>query len=461
MPRVPVPHAALCRAICLLVCAAGLACNADEAPEITQAASRRFTFQAPDSSQLVSLARWAEDVADRIVSATELPMRFDGSRVYQIVVRPPDGSRTGRVGKSQRLVDGKLVQQLLLENFEYVDWQDALEAHTSLLLSGYIIAHQDSENVLPMQAPDWLSCGLAHYIDSRLRAQSGSLLVSWQESGAYPKLGAVLKWQALPLGKSENKSACCIALSWLLAQPTSSRDLDKVFSHIAAGKAISSEWLAKELLGMRSAVTMENAWRKWTGKYRLPKADLGVLSSVTLARLRARLVLRAGMGGIPTSVVNDRMSLKDLIPLKNAEWMKGLCESKTMQLKVLGAGKPADFLELIDLYCEYLSAVGRRKRDRTLGRLLAKADLALEALQAVILARERYVDEVERKFCGTPPLPEDRNTDDRLERSAFQHYVDEVEKRFVSGSTITNATILREAQDDKEIKTEEDGRRQD
>jgi hypothetical protein len=351
---------------------------------------------------------------------------------------------------------GTLLQQLTIENFELVAWQDVLEAHTSLLLNGYIIARQEQNQAQPIEGPDWLAFGLAHYIDSRLRARSGSLLVSWQEEGVCPSFSDVLKWRTLPRGPSAQKSACCVALSWLLAAPTSSSQLDRMFSRMAAGKSISPEWVATDLLAMESVDAMEDAWQRWTGKYRLPKADLGVLSSVTLERLRARLALRSGDSGIPGNLEPPRMALADLIALKRSAWIPAFCAAKSLQLEMLAAGRPAQFRELVDLYRDYLDALRRRKRDRTLERLLSKADSALNRLQVTIASRERYVDDVEHKYSGTIRP----RGDDRLERSSFQDYVDEVEKRLLIDSASTNIAVLQKAQDDNEQK-KEDGGRQD
>ena len=441
-----------------LLCAVSILDICSAKPELAHGTSRRFRLQAPDSSQLVSLARWAEDVADRIESTTELTMSFDRSRVFQIVVLPSDDSTTGQVRKSQRFLDGRLVQQLIIKNFEQVDWQDVLEAHTSLLVNGYIVARQNRRQSQPPEAPDWLTFGLAHYIDSQLRTRSGRLLVRWQEQGEHTRFSEMLKWQTLPRGQSAQKSACCVALSWLLATPMSSNQLHRIFSHLAAGESLSAQWMATEILAMESVDAMEDAWRQWTDKHRLPKADLGVLSSVLLNRLSARLTVRSGESGIPDDLEPSKMSLKDLIAIKKSSWIPEFCTIKSMQLDVLSAGKPVEFRQVVDLYRDYLGALKRQRRDATLARLLSKATSALEKLQATTSTREEYVDEIERKYSGITPSAEDNREDDRLERSSFQDYVDEVEKCLIANSANTNVPVVQKDEDDKEDKNEDGGR---
>ncbi len=409
----------------------------------------RFHVRGSHPSRMLSVVKWAEDVASRMERATGQAMPFSDARNFHIVIRPGETLPSGRVRRSQQLKAGLLIQVLLVEGFERVDWEEVLEVFSSLLVDGYVAMWQQQEygwrGGRAESAPAWLSVGLAQYIDRSLHTRNRRIVVRWTREGGVPSFAEILKWHFLSRGPSRQKVACSVAVAWLLARPDFSRDFEAVFDRLAQGKPLSPEWMATRLLRVGSVDEMEIAWRRWVGKQRLIVSNFGELSSDVLDRLSSELAARVGEHGVPVQAgLPVKMGFGDLAARKREKWIAAFTRAKTVELMTLAGGKPEELGLVVKEYCVFLKALRRRRWDRTLRILLARADASLVRLRQKVQKREKYVDEMAKKVGGHRRLVIGTEYD-TLERSKLRRYVDSVERRIASAATSSVSRIETEA----------------
>ena len=62
--------------------------------------------------------------------------------------------------------------------------------------------------------------------------------------------------------------------------------------------------------------------------------------------------------------------------------MPSVARQKILHLKLAFVGRGNDINKVVDLYCEFLTALEKHKRKRVLHELLKKADVEMSALLA-------------------------------------------------------------------------------
>ena len=153
-------HGTCITAVLLYFCLSALG-SGDEAVSV-RSPSRRFLVTCPEGGQSISVARWADDVLNKLERATRIRLDFK-NRDFRIKVFAGPDTSTGRVGCSERFSAGKLFQTLLIESPGRVDWEDILELNCGMLLNGQISTcalsnHQRAAG----SAPAWLVLSLIH-----------------------------------------------------------------------------------------------------------------------------------------------------------------------------------------------------------------------------------------------------------------------------------------------------------
>ncbi len=386
---------------------------------------------------VVYTARWAEDVAGRLEQAVGRRFPSSNSRVVRIVVRADGGKQGGIIGAEQSVTDGLLVQRLTVDDFSGADWEDGLEKFCALFIAGHIAEQSAGRDGVLMPAvvvPEWLSTGLAQYIDPALRARNREVLQGWQREGSVPAFAELLKWAVLPPGRAREKSLCGMAASWLCSIPEKAAFYRRIFDHLRAGESLSPDRLAAAMPSCGSAADLETAWRAWVARECAMVARPGTLSSDLIGTLRGLLSAVPGECGVPADMNWSAPAEPGaLIDVKRAAWMPGYCGARIASIRMMEVGRPPEFVEAAELYVAFFEALGQRRRDDTLEKLLARADTAFAELGRRVGERERYMDAMELVYGGgggaAPRGTASVTNDVVVERSKLQRYIDTVEER--------------------------------
>ncbi len=399
--------------------------------KVIRSAKRGFLVTGSDSAELLSVSRWAEDVADDIERTMRVKMGFGSRRILRIDIRTNEELPEGRVRGQQRFLSGQLEQRIRIENADNINWEDALEVYSKLLLNGYVVLCQTEPQRAKSlgEVPDWLAVGLVQHIDPALRARNRKIVLSWREDTGLPAFAEFLEWHDMSTGRQREKALCGMVVAWLCSRRESSGRWSSVFQRLADGEGISEEWLAANVVACGSVPDMAGAWSRWIDHQQRIITDLGSVSTLLMGKLRRRLVLRSGEPGVPAPAgVAEEMGFDVLVQRKKERWIPNFCKSREEEIKLLGAGRPAEFVTVTILYGDFLKAMQKRKRDQTLIKLLAKADKALDELAATVRAREQYVNLVERLHAVPSGAIDDSLSDSSvfpaLGRSPLQRYVD-------------------------------------
>lgn len=103
--------------------------------------------------------------------------------------------------------------------------------------------------------------------------------------------------------------------------------------------------------------------------------DLGVISPLVVEKLKGVLVVtpeECSKAGGP--VVDIDFGFRELIFMRKESWVSIATRRKIIQLKLMFVGRGADMNQVINSYCEFLHALEKRKRKKTLEKLLNNAD---------------------------------------------------------------------------------------
>jgi len=407
--------------------------------------SRRFVIVGTNTTQLIPISRWSDEVAEKAERILRIKMDFR-EREFRIVVDAGDRYQSGRVQHIAGFSKGIFVQKLLIENPEAIDWEEVLEVFCSLLLDGQTVAQAKSSRPEVRRVPAvpaWFSTGLAHNLDPALKSRDRRIVMNWGRAGALPPFSSVVKWHVLPDGRSMEKAISTAAVEWLLSLPDSAKCIEMLFSRLASGDAVSAEWIATLFPDCRTVEVLDGIWQARLDGERLVIADTGASSALAVEMLKDQLAIRALELGIPVDTnMSMVIEMKDLVAMKEKDWLPAFCVTKATQIRLsAGAGSP-ELLDAVEKYCVFLEALKNRRHDAKLLALLAEADAARQRLETVVMDRKKYVDEIEARHEGREPgVKAGKVPLDELERSEIQRYIDRVEKQ-VSGADNTGANRI-------------------
>jgi len=361
------------------------------------------------------LLKWTEEIAGKVENIVGIKMPFR-RRELRIVARSPfvrqegrsdlsreDKAASGLVTTDQEVVGRKIVQRLTVYNHENVDREDAEQALCSLLLDGYVtdIQIETGESVQEGArksdiTPLWLSQGLAQNLDSVLKGRNVRNVLGRWEKGRVVPLGEIVR--SKPGDRNyPDKSLCGLLVAWILSLPNRTECFHRIFERLAEGKDISPEWFASCIDGCGSDTDLENRWNNWICRQKRVVYEPGLVTGCLINELRAELLLYPGGFGIPSSgKLGQRIHLRDLIKEREARWLPAFCDSKRAALRILAAGRGEEFADVVDSYCRFLVALGKRKSRRSLERLVRKAEQKLKELEKTVKHRLAGSQRVER-----------------------------------------------------------------
>ena len=424
-----------CIAAVLLYSCLAASVSGDEAVSV-RSPSRHFLVTCSEGGQSISVARWADDVLNKLERTIRSRMDFK-NRDFRIKIFDGSGTSSGRVGCSERFSEGKLDQSLLIESPDKVDWEDILELNCGLLLNGQIAVGASALRQRPVgKVPAWLVVGLSHYIDPVLKSRDRRIVLNWRKSGKVPGFSEVLKWYVLPAGRSREKAVCTVAVAWLLTLPDAEERFDKIQAQLAVDGVISDEWIVSLIPDCKTVDDVQKLWLNRIENERMVISDPGQVFPDALESIKGELVICPGEGGVPSGTnLPPVIGLEALIGMKNLEWIRPFCMNKSTAIRLASVGGSSEVREVGEAYCAFMDVLRTSGRDNKLRSLLARADDMIQKLESITRKREEYMDGMEQKQASANPLQgsEENSSPDSLERSRIRKYIDAADEESQAG----------------------------
>jgi len=338
-------------------------------------------------------------MVDRVERMTRLEMPFK-NRVLRIVISGHHESGSEDIALSQQLVDHKLVQQLIIRDYDNVDLEEAETAICGLLLNGYVIYRQ-AENVSRYSgrgmvgvsglgsagsqlgvAPAWLTRGVARNLYPSLKARNASQVLARWEQGLAPSVKQFLEpADEAERARARGKFVCGLFLAWLLSLPDRGVLFDAIFDEVAQGRSLSATRLAGSIGECDSTGELEKMWDDWILRQKRVIYEPGILTTGLLRRFRSELVVFSGeYGAVSGGNDGPAMQLEDLISRRNESWVSAWARNKSARLRILFVGRGEELEEVAEDYCRFLDGLARRGSGQRLRGLLHKAHGKLEVL---------------------------------------------------------------------------------
>ncbi len=387
--------------------------------------SRRFVISGFPPAAAADLARWTEEVAQRM---DELLGTCPWERGGYVELQGVAGTQ---VSRAQGWVDGMLQQRLILGRGDELDQEDALEGLVWLLLNRWPIQRQSGADRARELAtvPDWLSVGVAQNLYAELRARNAATIQTrWREDRltAWPEL---VEGEFLPAGRWAAKAEAGLFVAWLLERGAR---LDTLWEKCAQGHRMNADEVARQVIGVVDRAEATSAWEVWLAAQQDRKrmvtgvdldqvAEFDALSRIEDPELQA---VRAD--------VRAPLTLADLIALRRAAWVPALATRRSWQMQMAMLGRGADWQAVAQRYLQFLDALagrgkgyrgglfGRGASSRQLQALLAEADEARERLRQEIQARTDYLDSVETNRQATDVDAEETRYLDAIEQQQVE-----------------------------------------
>jgi len=374
---------------------------------LSPALAAPFVVSGGNAVEKARMVRRAEDVARQLGQVLGQPVPGKGERVVVL-----------ELGEDQEY----LVRQLLRRLIESRRQTAGLAASDR-------------------PVPQWLSEGLSRCLDTgRLVRDRKLTAIAGQDPGS-DTIGDVISWETLPEGWEGRKALCGSLVAWMLSCP---HGINPVLDRLAAGKPVTTEWLAEAVAGTATVVSMETRWRAWRHRREATIQDFGELSLSLIDQLKTGVKLELpspGRGQEETGQTGRRLPPGEVIAAyKKQPGVVGMQAAMKMQgIHLLTLGKAPELMEAGERYAWFYEAVARGRWTWTLRWRLHRAETFLQRLESLTLARTAWLDEVEKgqgaeggwqRAEGGGERGEDATVIPELEKSRIESYLDEVEKRF-------------------------------
>lgn len=359
---------------------------------VLRSTTGRYVVTSTNSVWNTYLMRWIEMVDQKVESLIDIKMPFD-SRLIRIVVSDKH-SGSSEVTWSQGYVQGRFIQQLNIYDYLHSDIAQAEVALCGLFLNGYVVNQQsdtngDNSNNLKRRisntslrrAPSWLALGMARNLYPTYRAVNSEELLKIYDKGQLESVTELL--QKFTDSKKDNELngyVCGMFVLWLSKLPEHAVIFDKLFSIIANDKPLTATELSSIINNCDSVKTMEILWSEWVSRQKRMVYEPGVITPRVVERLKGMLVVTPKQCSIADGpVITADLEFKELISQRKESWMKACARQKIIQLKFMFVGRGDDMNQVIDLYCDFLSGLEKRKSKRHLRKLLNNADEAMKS----------------------------------------------------------------------------------
>ena len=236
------------------------------------------------------------------------------------------------------------------------------------------------------KVPSWLALGVARNLYPAYRAVNSAELLSLYDKGELPSVTKLLQqFNDSEMDDKLNEHICGMFILWLSKTPVHPDMFAKLFLMFAKGKAITAVELSSIINDCDSVETMEEMWREWVVRQKRMVYEFGVVTPAKVEKLKSMLVVTSEecyKAGGPIAEVDFPFS--ELVSRRKKIWVSASARQKIISLKLSFVGNGGDMNTVIDLYCQFLTALEQRKSEKKLIKLLDKAD------EAMVLFSEEY-----------------------------------------------------------------------
>lgn len=359
---------------------------------VIRSISGRYTVAGTNSIWNASVMRRMEALAVKVERITGLKTSFRSRRIR---VRIADQSSGGSgVTWAQGYKQSQFSQKLNINDYLNVDTAELDLVMCGLFLNGYVFSRQlDSKLKVagwkPDSVPSWLALGVARNLYSSDRAENSSKVLAMYDNGELPSVEQLLNQftdseQALKL----DSHLCGMFVLWLSRLSGKAAVFDQLFSSIADNELLIADNFIMMIKGCNSASALERMWVDWIYKQRRVVYEPGVTTSGMVEKLESMLVVTpveclAAKG----PAVSWNVSFGELILSRKESWVAYCARQKIISLKLVFIGRGSNLVDVIDLYCDFLSALEKGKSEKHLTKLLKKAE------ESKNLMLQRYGDQ--------------------------------------------------------------------
>jgi hypothetical protein len=423
----PLPLRACAGALLLLLATEPTGAQTPPPPDREQAirtvfsTSRRFVISGFPPAIAADLARWTEDVAQRLEELLG-PCPWERGGYVELEAGPGN-----QVARAQGWVDEVLQQRLTLGRGAELDQEDALEGLVWLILNRWPIQRQAMADRARELAtvPDWLAVGVAQNLYAELRARNASTIQArWREDRLTAWV-VLVEGEFLPAGRWATKAEAGQFVAWLLERRAR---LDALWDTSARGHRMNADEVARAVLDFPDRAEATTAWEVWLAAQQDRKR---VVSGVDLEQV-AEFDTWARIEDPDLQAVRANaqapLMLADLIALRRTTWVPALASRRSWQIQMAMMGRGAEWQAVAQLYVHFLEALagrgkgysggffGRGASSRQLQALLVEADAARDRLRREIEARTAFLDTMEAGPQESLVDAEDHRYLDEMER---------------------------------------------
>lgn len=407
-------------AVAVLTCiySAGAETNAWRSP-VAIGASHRFAAAGMTSPENVSLITSAEETAAKVESFVGLAIPFAKGESIQMLAHWATNDPGGRVIRAQGWVDRALSQKLIIVNPDRADQEDILEGLCWLLINRYVIHRQDFDQKSSSlgAVPDWLSVGVAQNLYLALRTRNNQVAIRHWIRNEAPSFSRIMTFESLPEGRWAEKAYCALAADWMASKPDRASAFESLFSRLARGDRITTNFMGVLLTGVESGRELEKGWDLWIAAQTQVRQYWGGVSADRLAALRQLLAAAPDEMGIPDGEgVPAALTLNDLTRYRDAPWLPLYAMRLNLHIRGLGIGEAQEFRDVLDLYGDFLEELTRPRRKlgplplfraspARLNAMLEAADKARTDLESSLDRKTHYVTGMEAAVSGGIVVP--------------------------------------------------------
>ncbi len=362
-------------------------------PRTIISATRRFVVSGLPAARATEVARWAEELADRIQQQAG-PLPFE--RNHPLLI---DAALDGEPSATpqQRCENGTVVQTLELRGIDGLSMEEAEEALGALLVSRFIHALQSSSTRCPepARASDWMVVALVHASHPDLRRRNLDYALARQQGNELTPFAALVDQHVMPAGRWPQKADAMALWLWLSEVPRVGAMLTEVFRLQADRRQPDAAWWAAQRLGVRDVSAAERAWMQWLESRQARTRPVGSGDVSALLRLRLIPAHELNASGGPRAIADQPLAA--LIPHRKESWCRQTAIRLALRLRLEAIGHEEEAQRLAESYAQFLDRVAKADSTRRLNALWKEAEQRHAKFIALLDARRRFLDAVEER----------------------------------------------------------------
>lgn len=371
-------------------------------PRTVFSTTRRFMVSGYAARDAAELARWVEEVC-RQYEESWGAVPFGRGEYVEIARAGGDAPPVFRVVQAQGVVDGRLVQRLVLA--DEADRDDAAEGLVALLLARGALAGGAAGTNEVRHVPDWLASGVALNLKPEARAAHRVAAMDRWRAGALIPPDEVMARAVMPEGRWTEKVDAAVFLDWVQTFAQHRAVVGEAARICMEGGSVDFSWVASRL-GLGTARQAEQAYELWLAQLRDRYGGRMDQQDRALQELKEWLVIpvaQLAAAGAPR--VKAPMQFAELIPHRHEPWARKVAGQAAVRLQLQVMGHAPEVRAAAEAYAEFLQALagppsgplgGVWQARRSEGRLCAalqRAESMREAMERQARERAAYLEQ--------------------------------------------------------------------